>query len=73
MFYVYKVRWYDSYSDEEKEEDGLVFANNYGKAANKVVEDYGPENVINIFLSMICTDEGIHCISRQEITYSLNE
>lgn len=63
--------WYDSYTDAEKEEDGLVFASNYGDAANKVAEDYGSANIINIFLSEICTEEGIHCISRQEINYSL--
>lgn len=68
MFYVYKVKWYDSYSDEEKEEEGLVWAENYGAAANNVVEDYGDE-VTGVYISSAYSEADTKTISKQEVNY----
>ena len=66
MYYKYKVEYYDSYSDEEHDDEGMVYANSYGDAAEKVVDDYGPaDSIISISLEEIYS-EGT-CISRNDI------
>ena len=69
MFYTYKVKWYNSYSDEEKEEEGLVWGKNYGSAVNNVVEDYGKDEVISVYISSAYSEADTKTISKQEIDY----
>ena len=49
MFYEYKVTYWDEIYEKDKEERGLVWAEDYGKAATKVKEDYGKE-LIDMYL-----------------------
>lgn len=35
MFYMYRVGWYNSYEDEEKYDRGIVYASDYGTAADR--------------------------------------
>ena len=67
MFYKYKVTWYDSYYDEEVVEEGLTYANSYGNAANAVVEDYGKDNVIDIYLYEVFNEGDGACIGADEL------
>ena len=72
MFYKYKVTYYDNYKDEEIPDEGLVWAENYGDAANRVVSDYGHDNVIDVYLYEIMID-GETCISVDEINYNFDK
>ena len=67
MFYKYKVTWYDSYNDEEVVEEGLTYADSYGNAANTIVENYGKDNVIDIYLYEVFNDSDSACISADEL------
>ena len=73
MFYKYKVTWYDAYKDDELTETGLVYASSYGKAADAVVEDYGKDNVIDIYLHEIYNEGSCACISVDELKYTFGE
>lgn len=52
MFFLYKVRYWSDYDDEEKEARGLTYGKDYGEAANKVYEDY-KDDVIDIYLQAL--------------------
>lgn len=67
MFYKYKVTWYDSYYDKEVVEEGLTYANSYGNAANAVVEDYGKDNVVDIYLYEVFSEGDGSCIGADEL------
>ena len=72
MFYKYKITFYDDYADKEVEDVGLVWADTYGDAANRVVSDYGNDNTIDINLHEIMVD-GDTCINEDEINYNFNK
>ena len=63
MFYKYKITYFNS--SEECIEEGIVSAINYFEATRRVVEDYGEENISNIYLQDLCI-EG-KCINKDEI------
>ena len=67
MYYKYKVTWYNSYKDEEQKDEGMVFAKDYSVAADRVVNDYGKDAVINIYLYEIYNEGDGFCISKYEI------
>lgn len=69
MFYKYKVTYYDESKDEEVPSEGIVWGDNYGDAANRVVEDYG-KDIIDIYLYEICIS-GTYCIDKDELDYTL--
>lgn len=69
MFYKYKVTYFDEYKDEEVPSEGIVWGDNYGDAANRVVEDYG-KDLIDIYLYEIYVD-GTYCIDTDELDYAL--
>lgn len=73
MFYKYKVTWYNSYEDKELTEEGLVFATSYGTAADAVVQDYGIDNVIDVYLYNIHNEGDGHCINKEEINYTFKD
>ncbi len=73
MFYKYKVTWYNSYEDKELTETGLVHADSYGNAANAVVEDYGKDDVIDIYLYEIYNEGGGACINVDELKDTFGE
>ena len=72
MFYRYKVNYYDEYKDEEVEDEGLVWANNYGAAANNVVDDYGKTTIVDLFLKEIYI-EGNTCMDKDELDSAFND
>lgn len=69
MFYKYKVTYYDESKDKEVPSEGIVWGDNYGEAANRVVEDYG-EDLVDIYLYEIYID-GTYCIDKDELDYTL--
>lgn len=71
MFYKYKVTYWDSHNFEEAFDEGLVYAKNYGKAAIKVVDDYGENCVVDIYLMEL--EEKINCINKDDIDFSFRE
>ena len=64
MYYKYKVDYYCEYTDEEISDEGLVYAKNYGDAAEKVVQSYGEDCVIGVYLYEIY-NEG-PCLSSED-------
>ena len=60
MFFKYKVTWYCDYDGDEKLDCGLVYATDYGNAANKLLEDYGKDNVIDIYLQELEDENAIN-------------
>lgn len=75
MFYMYKVGWYNSYEDEEKYDNGIVYAPDYGTAANRVINSYGEDSVFNLFLKEIVTGSvnEDYCLSEDDIEYAFKE
>ena len=70
MYYMYKVCYYDSYSDEEKYDRGIVYAADYGSAADRVIHSYGEDSVLNLFLKEMITssmDDKDYCLSEEDI------
>lgn len=63
MFYEFKATYWDDYDDCEKEDRGLVFAKDYGKAAKKVSAAYG-RNIISVYL---CELDAYNTITVDEI------
>lgn len=75
MFYMYRVGWYDSYDDEEKYSKGIVYASDYGTAANRVIDSYGKDLVFNLFLREIVNgnvDED-YCLSEDDLEYAFKK
>jgi hypothetical protein len=72
MFLKYKVTHYDSYAGDEFKAQGIVWAADYGSAADKVQNEYGRENIVDIYLSEISTD-GTYCIEKDELDEAFNE
>ena len=70
MFYKYKVTYFDAYKDEEVPSEGIVWGDSYGDAATRIVEDYGKDNLIDIYLYEIYID-GKYCIDKDELDYAL--
>lgn len=72
MYYKYKVGYYNSYEDEETYDEGIVFAKNYGQAANRVTEDYGSD-VFDIYLKEIYLEGDGCCLNKEEIDFAFKE
>lgn len=70
MFYKYKVSYWDIHNIEEASDEGLVYAKSYGKAATKVLDDYGENCVIDIYLMEL---ESMKCINKEDIDLSFEE
>jgi hypothetical protein len=74
MFYKYKVGWYDSYQDKEEYSEGIVCANDYGTAANRVIYSYGKDTVFNLFLEeIIVNDDEDYCLSKEDLESTFKE
>lgn len=74
MFYRYKVQWYNSYTDEELSDEGIVLGDYYGAAACNVEASYGSDNIIDLYLKEICLDDSTdRCLSKEEIEYAFRE
>ena len=70
MYYKYKVTYYNSYTDEEQLDEGLVYANSYSSAANNIVQDYGKDEVIDMYLYEIYNEGEGTCLNKEEIDYA---
>ena len=51
--FEYHVNWYDDCGDKEIYAEGLVAADTYVDAAEKVLRDYGEESVIDLYLQAL--------------------
>ena len=60
MYYLYKVTYWSIEIGEEKIDRGIVRAKDYGKAAMKVLNDYDPEAVVDIYLQELDTGDTIN-------------
>ena len=66
--YRYEVTYWNSEISDPEFEKGIVAATDYGDAANKVVDYYGQENIIDIklyILEYLLTDEDIKVTSQE--------
>ena len=48
--FEYRVTWYNVCKEKEEAIRGLVASTSYRSAVNKVVDDYGEENIIDLYL-----------------------
>ena len=67
MYYKYKVTYWNCADTKEAYDEGLVHAKSYGKAATKVLNEYGENCVIDIYLMEIDT---MDCINKEDIDFS---
>ena len=51
--YWYRVKWYDSYSDEEKISEGYVFGNTFSEAIEQLTKFYNEDNLIRIDIKWV--------------------
>ena len=51
--FEYRVNWYNVASDKEEYARGLVYGTTYTKALKKVINDYGEENIIDVYLQAL--------------------
>lgn len=51
--YWYRVKWYDSYSDEEKISEGYVFGNTFSGAIEQLTKFYGEDNFIRVDIKWV--------------------
>ena len=51
--FCYKVKFWDDFDEVTKELNGLLSAEDYGSAANRIIDYYGKENVITLMLEEI--------------------
>ena len=68
MYYLYKVTYWSIESNGEKTDKGIVRAKNYGKAAMKVLDDYGLDAVVDIYLQEFDTG---YTINEEELSEAL--
>lgn len=74
MFYKYKVGWYNSYLDKEIYNEGLVFASDWGQAANRVSNSYGKDSIFEMSIyEIMCDDEEDYCLSKEDIDCTFRE
>lgn len=67
MYYKYTVTFWDCSNTQESMDEGMVHAKNYGKAAMKVVDEYGENCVMDIYLKEI---DSLDCVTKEEINNS---
>ena len=70
MFYKYKVTFFNECTGDEETGVGIVWGDNYGDAANRIVEDYGKDSIIDLYLYEIYID-GTYCLDKDELEYAL--
>ena len=71
MFYKYTVQYYNDYDDKEVSEEGIVFAESFGKAAERVAEEYG-EYVFEVTIHDIGVKESSYCLNKEDIDYAFS-
>ena len=59
MFFQYKVTYYNEFDGKEVSCEGLTYAKTYSKAMKKVIEDYGEDSVIDVYLMGLADDNTI--------------
>ena len=62
MMFRYEINYWDEYDNKQESNKGIISAENYGIAANKIVDYYGEENIIDIKLyplEEILTDDDL--------------
>lgn len=61
MFYLVTVKWYSEYTEKMTSDTALVFAKNFGDAAEKVISVLGcPDNVDEIYARVFYdTEDGV--------------
>lgn len=63
MYFKYKVTFWCTWETTEKTDKGIIFGKDYGDAAMKLVDDYGKDCIIDIYLqeldvgNAVCEDE----------------
>ena len=68
MYFKYNVTYFNTAKDDETSAEGLIYASNYSEAARKVVEDYGDEEVCDLYLRDLCIES--ECIDKEEIDWA---
>lgn len=48
--FEYRVTWYNEYDDKKEYSRGLVYGTSYSNAIERVIDDYGEDCIIDIYL-----------------------
>ena len=51
--YWYKVKWYDSYSDNELISEGYTFGNTFSEAIEQIAKMYGEDDLIRVDIKWV--------------------
>ena len=65
-YFIYKVKFYDDFSCEDKEERGIVSVESMAEGVTSIEKYYGKDNVLSIQIAYVCNEFG-------EIKTILNE
>ena len=72
-FYMYEILYWCPVEDKNLKEKGFVQAKTYSEAAQKIAEDFGEDNIINLQIKfMDCTD-GHQTLSLSRVLEELGE
>lgn len=61
--FEYRVNWYNEVNDKEEYARGLVYGTTYIKALKKVINDYGEENIIDVYLQALEDTDTIELVA----------
>lgn len=56
FFFIYSIRYWDEINEKEEMIHGIVQARNYAKAIQKITDDYGEENILDVSITAISND-----------------
>lgn len=71
MFYLVTIKWFSEYTERTVTDTALVFAKNFGDAAEKVIEAIGcPESVEEVSVKMFYDSEDgfIWTVNEEQVT-----
>ena len=51
--FEYRVNWYNDACDNEEYARGLVYGPSYKDAMRKIIEDYGEDSLIDVYLQAL--------------------
>ena len=61
--FEYRVNWYNEVANKREYARGLVHGTTYNKALKKVINDYGEENIIDVYLQALEDENTIELVA----------
>ena len=61
--FEYRVNWYNEVANKREYSRGLVHGATYNKALKNVINDYGEENIIDVYLQALEDENTIELVA----------